>query len=91
VQLVGDLRLALTRAGALTGIADDDLEDTGKRNALQLGDLGRDGGAVADGGSEGGGLTIDQLQGQSVDRRTDSRQIAEFAVPELGPLERSPG
>src|SRR6266566_3597190 len=38
-QLVGDLVLALTLAGAPSRLADDDLEDAGERDSLQPGNL----------------------------------------------------
>ena len=91
IQLVGDLRLALARAGTPPGLADDDLEHPGQRYRLQPGDLRRDGGGVADDLSEGGGLAVGQLQHQPVDGRADGRQVAEFATPEVRRDAADPG
>ena len=82
-QLVSDLGLALAVAGAPAGIADDDLEHGGERDPLEPGDLRRDGRGVADGGGEGGGLAVGQLQRQPVNGRADGRQVAELAAPDL--------
>src|SRR5450755_2203715 len=73
IELVSDLRLTLAVTGALAGFADDDLEYAGQRDPLQPGDLQRDGGGVADGTGEGGGLAVGQLQRQPVDGRADGR------------------
>src|SRR5437879_4386170 len=57
-QLVGDLVLALTLAGAPSRLADDDLEDAGERDSLQPGDLGCDCGRIADRVGDGVGLAV---------------------------------
>src|ERR1700722_6531023 len=82
-QLVSDLGLALAVAGAPAGIDDDDLEHRGERDPPEPGDLRRDGGGIADGGGQGHGLAVGQLQHQPVNRRADRRQVAELATPDL--------
>jgi hypothetical protein len=57
-QLVGDLVLALTLAGAASGLGDDDLEDAGQRDPPQSCDLGRDCVGLGEGGGESGGLAV---------------------------------
>jgi hypothetical protein len=57
-ELVGDLVLALALCRAPPGLADDDLEHAGERDALQPGHLGRDCSRLADRGGDGSGLTV---------------------------------
>ena len=57
-QLVGDLVLALARAGAASGLGDDDLEDAGERDSAKLRDLGRHCSRLGEGGGDGGGLAV---------------------------------
>src|SRR4051794_28119883 len=83
MQLASDLGLALALASAPARLADDHLKDAGERDPLQPGDLRRDGAGLADGGAEGDGLTIGQLQNQPVDRRADGCQVTELAAPQL--------
>jgi hypothetical protein len=57
-QLVGDLVLALTLAGAASGLGDDDLEDAGQRHSPESCDLRRHRVGLSDGGGDGGGLAV---------------------------------
>ncbi len=81
-QFVSDLGLALAVAGALAGIADDEVEHGGERDALEPGDLWRDGGGIADGGGEGSGLPVDStISSTPVSRRCRFLTICRSKLP----------